>query len=149
MEKKTLSNTKPHAIIIEEESALSEIYQIALTQAGYFVQTFSNGKEAAEHLKKVSPRLLLLDLNLPGATGEEILKSIKGVPAHQDTKIFMITANARMGRHLASEVDILLEKPVRFKLLCRLAEKYKPERRKHSGVQTVKHQPISNPSLQI
>lgn len=151
MKKETHLGTMPHAMIIEDESALSEVYNIALTQAGYFVQTFNNGKDAAKHLSKVSPRLIVLDLNLPGATGEEILQVIKNEPAHQDTKIFLITSNVRMGRHLAEEVDIFLEKPVRFKLLCRLAEKYKPERYQPDidikNAPNVK--PISHPSISI
>ncbi len=125
---KITDGLRPHAIIVEDESSLSEIYKVALTQAGYFVQTIHNGTDAINHLKKVSPRLLLLDLNLPGASGDEILASIEDVDAYRDTKIFLISANARMGRHLASKVDLVLEKPVRFNLLIRLAEKYKPIR---------------------
>jgi len=149
METRTFLSTMPHAMIVEDESDLSAVYKMALMKAGYFVQTFNNGIDAAEHLKKVSPRLLLLDLNLPGASGEEILKSIKNVPAHQDTKVFLLTSNVQMGDHLATEVDILLEKPVRFKLLCRLAEKYKPERRKYRVEKLVTVQLTSKPSLQI
>lgn len=127
-ENKTTDGLRPHAIIVEDESSLSEIYKVALTQAGYFVQTIHNGTDAIKHLRKVSPRLLLLDLNLPGASGDEILDSIEDVDAYKDTKIFLISANARMGRHLANKVDLVLEKPVRFNLLIRLAEKFKPAR---------------------
>ncbi|MEM8862783.1 MAG: response regulator [Chloroflexota bacterium] len=147
METETFLSTMPHAIIVEDESALSEVYSMALTQAGYFVQTFSNGVDAAEHLKKVSPRLILLDLNLPGASGEEILRSMKDVPAHQDTKIFLLTSNARMGRHLAGEVDILLEKPVRYRLLYRLAEKFKPQRSQPKLESSPNLNPINHSSI--
>lgn len=119
----------PHAIIVEDESALTVVYAKALEAAGYYVQVFNNGSEALEHLKKVSPRLLLLDLSLPGANGEEILEAILDMPAHKYTKIFLISSNARLARHLFDKVDIVLEKPVRYKLLCRLAEKYKPKRK--------------------
>ena len=120
---------RPHAIIVEDESALSEIYSKALDQAGYYVESFRNGKEALVHLKKVSPRLLLLDLNLPGASGDEILESINKVKAFRDTKIFLISANPYLSQQFSGKVDLILEKPVGYSVLCRLAEKYKPRTR--------------------
>ncbi len=124
-----LNPMRPHAIIVEDEMALSEIYSKALEQAGYYVEAFRNGQDALVHLKKVSPRLLLLDLNLPGASGNEILDSIKKKKAFKDTKIFLISANPQLSLEFEGKVDLILEKPVGYSVLSRLAEKYKPIRK--------------------
>ena len=118
----------PHAVIVEDEEALSVAFQIALTQAGYYVQVIRDGRQAFKHLKNVSPRLLILDLNLPGVSGDEILKAVKELPAYKDTHIFVVTANTRLGQELEPLVDLVLEKPIRIKVLRQLAERYKPVR---------------------
>ncbi|MFK7801185.1 MAG: PleD family two-component system response regulator [Anaerolineae bacterium] len=118
----------PHAVIVEDEEALSVAFQMALTQAGYYVQVIRDGRQALKHLKNISPRLLLLDLNLPGVSGADILASIKELPAYKDTHIFLVTANTRLAQELEGSVDLVLEKPIGIKVLQRLAERYKPMR---------------------
>ena len=126
-EKKS-NEVKPHAIIVEDEKALATAYKIALTEAGYYVEHFNNGKKALKHLKNVAPRLLLLDLNLPEVSGDEILESIKRLRGYKDTYIFLISANYRLAEELADSADIVLQKPVGIRILQKIAERYKPLR---------------------
>ena len=122
---------KPHAIIVEDEEALATAYKIALTQAGYYVEHFKNGKKALKHLKNVAPRLLLLDLNLPEVSGDEILEAIKELKGYKDTYIFLITANYRLAEELSSSADMVLQKPIGIRILRKIAERYKPKKEKN------------------
>ena len=119
----------PHAIIVEDEPNFASIYRYALEQAGYYVEVIRNGLDALDHLKKVSPRLLILDLNLPGLGGDEVLKEIQRMRAYKDTKIFLATANVRLAQELSDRVDLVLEKPIDYKVLAKLAMKHKPTRK--------------------
>lgn len=124
---------KPHAIIVEDEQALATAYKIALTQAGYYVEHFTNGKKALKHLKNVAPRLLLLDLNLPEVSGDEILEAIKQLRGYKDTYIFLITANYRLAEELSASADIVLQKPIGIRVLRKIAERYKPAKEKNEA----------------
>lgn len=133
----------PHAIIVEDQKDLANAYSIALTQAGYFVKIISNGKEALKVLKSVSPRLLLLDLNLPEVSGDEILESIKDLPAYKHTRIFLISANTRMAQHLTDEVDLVLEKPIGIRVLKRLAARHSPNKKDQTLIDPPNDPPLT------
>ena len=49
-------------------------------EAQYFVVAAANGTEALEYAKLKRPDLILLDLMLPGLTGEEVLSQIEKIP---------------------------------------------------------------------
>lgn len=119
----------PHAIVVEDEKALATAYKIALTQAGYYVETYKNGKKALKHLQNVAPRLLLLDLNLPEVSGDEILEAISHLRGYKDTHILLITANYRLAEELTDSADLVLQKPISIRVLRNIVERYKPLKR--------------------
>jgi DNA-binding NarL/FixJ family response regulator len=57
-----------------------------------FVVHAANYSEAVELLKKLSPDMVLLDINLPDKSGIELLRTIK--EQYQEIKVFMITNQA-------------------------------------------------------
>lgn len=67
-------------LIIDDDVAIGNLEQDVLERAGYFVLRAYSGSEALLLLKNVRPNLILLDLMLPGISGEEVLSKIKGIP---------------------------------------------------------------------
>lgn len=66
--------------IIDDDCAIGDMLTEALTQEGYGVLRAYSGTEALYLLAQHKPDLVLLDLMLPGLTGEEVLSYIENIP---------------------------------------------------------------------
>jgi len=67
-------------LIIDDDVSISDMLSEALSEKGYAVQTAYSGTEALMLLSQSKPDLILLDLMLPGLSGEELLPKIKEIP---------------------------------------------------------------------
>lgn len=67
-------------LIIDDDVAIGNLEQEVLEREGYLVQRSYSGTEALLLLKEKKPDLILLDLMLPGMSGEGILPQIQGIP---------------------------------------------------------------------
>lgn len=67
-------------LIIDDDVAIGNLEQEVLEREGYLVQRANSGTEALLLLKEKKPDLILLDLMLPGMSGEDILPQIQGIP---------------------------------------------------------------------
>ena len=75
--------------------------ETSLDQAGFHVETASDGSAALHALRRRRPSLLVLDLMLPDRSGTEICREIRADPDLADLPIIMVTARS-------DEVDRLL-----------------------------------------
>ena len=87
-----------HILIIDDDVPIGGMLEEVLVREGYRVSRAYSGTEALLALSAQRPDLVLLDLMLPGLSGEEVLKSIRGIP--------VIVVSAKAG--LDSKVDLLL-----------------------------------------
>ena len=67
-------------LIIDDDKYINDMLSEALNDEGYAVLKAYSGTEALLILEKQRPDLVLLDLMLPGLSGEEILPKIKDIP---------------------------------------------------------------------
>ncbi|NLT09013.1 MAG: response regulator transcription factor [Ruminococcus sp.] len=70
----------PNILIIDDDAHINDIVSKALRSEGYSVSSAYSGTEALLLLTHQKPDLILLDLMLPGLTGEELLPQIKDIP---------------------------------------------------------------------
>ena len=66
-------------LIIDDDAAIGNLEQEVLERAGYAVLRAYSGTEALLLLKDSRPDLVLLDLMLPGLSGEEVLPQLQGI----------------------------------------------------------------------
>ena len=69
-----------HILIIDDDIHINEMLEEVLIQEGYQVSHAYSGIEALLFLANEKPDLILLDLMLPGLTGEEVLSQIEKIP---------------------------------------------------------------------
>lgn len=85
-------------LIIDDDVHIGNLLEETLSKEGYKTLRAYSGTEAVMILDTQRPDLVLLDLMLPGLSGEEVLKRIKGIP------VIVLSARADAG----SKVDLLL-----------------------------------------
>lgn len=69
-----------HILVIDDDIHISDMLFEILSKEGYKVSRAYSGTEAILFLSNQTPNLILLDLMLPGLSGEEVLKKINAAP---------------------------------------------------------------------
>ena len=69
-----------HIMIVDDDIHINQMLEEVLTSAGYKVTHAYSGTEALLLLPSTKPDLILLDLMLPGLSGEEIIEEISHIP---------------------------------------------------------------------
>jgi CheY-like chemotaxis protein len=84
-------------LIIDDNPQNLKLARLILTKQGYEVRTATDAEEALEALGAFLPRLILMDLQLPGMDGLTLTRRLKGDPARRDIPIVALTAYAMKG----------------------------------------------------
>jgi two-component system response regulator RegX3 len=79
----------PRVLLIEDEEGLASALEYQLTREGFDVDLVADGSLGLSHFKKKGADLILLDLMLPGMSGEEVCKEIR---KQSSVPIIMLTA---------------------------------------------------------
>jgi two-component system phosphate regulon response regulator PhoB len=79
-------------LVVEDESAISELIAINLRHAGFDVRVVASADEAQAQIDRVLPDLVLLDWMLPGLTGLQLARRWRGDARTRDLPIIMLTA---------------------------------------------------------
>lgn len=115
---------KPTVMIVEDEEALSTLLQYNLDKEGYKIVTASDGEEAALLIRETVPDLVLLDWMLPGLSGIELCRQLRGRPETRNMPIIIITARGEEAdriRGLDTGADDYVTKPFSMtELLARI-----------------------------
>ena len=106
-------------MIVDDDLSIGNLLEETLIGAGYQVARAYSGTEVLLALTKIKPDLILLDLMLPGLSGEELIPKLNGIP--------VIVVSAKVD--VDNKVDLLLNgaadyitKPFHTKeLLARIA----------------------------
>lgn len=86
--------SKPRILIIEDETALSEVLVYNLRREGYEPLTAHDGQEGLRKAQVAPPDLILLDLMLPVMNGFEVCRELKAGQRTRSIPILMLTAKS-------------------------------------------------------
>lgn len=80
----------PKLLVVDDEIDIVEVTKKFFTRRGIETFTASEGNEAIRIIQEQKPDLILLDYNLPGLSGKEILKMVRE-ELKLDTKVILVT----------------------------------------------------------
>jgi len=102
-------------LIIDDNPSNVKLARVLLENAGFEVRTAGDSDQALDVLRSFSPRLILMDIQLPGMDGLKLTRLLKDDPATRDAVIIAVTAYAMRGdeeRTKSAGCDGYISKPI-------------------------------------
>ena len=82
---------KPLLLLVDDDAAFRTVMAAELSRSGYDVRTAASGEDALAVCAKTEPHVILLDLQMPGISGLEVLKSLRD--RHAPGEVVMLTGH--------------------------------------------------------
>lgn len=114
-------------LIVDDNPINLKLEKILLTVEGYDVRTAADAEEALRLLEAYRPRLIMMDLQLPGMTGLELTRKLKSTKEYKDIIVLAVTAYAMKGdkeKAMAAGCDGYITKPIDTKTLPAVIANY-------------------------
>jgi CheY-like chemotaxis protein len=102
-------------LAVDDNPLNLELLRVMLKARGYDVRLAQNADEALTSLTEAPPRLILMDLQLPGRDGLSLTRQLRQDPAFADVVIVAVTSYAMKGdreRALEAGCDDYVTKPI-------------------------------------
>jgi len=121
LERSAASQSPPPTklLVIDDDPGILSLLESLLTKEGYAVVTADNGREGLAALERGRPDLILLDVQMPGMSGFEVLSKIR--ERDTDTPIIMVTGYGSEDvatQSMRLGADDYLAKPLRVRNIC-------------------------------
>jgi len=122
----------PRILVVDDHPSIAELMSQLLSLRGYDVVTAADAEEAEAEVRRQAPDLILSDVRMPGKSGYELCRVLKGDPATRLIPFVLITGlsdSADKLQGIEAGADDFLNKPVlaeeltaRVKSLLRVKE---------------------------
>lgn len=104
----------PDIIVVDDDPMVSNLSHDLLTDEGYKVCIVQDSMEAIETIRGKKPRLVIMDIMMPGISGMELCKRLKSDPELKKTKVVLVSgksfqAEKQQARELGC--DFFIQKP--------------------------------------
>jgi CheY-like chemotaxis protein len=102
-------------LVIDDNAINLKLLRVLLTGEGYDVRAAQDAEEALVILQSFEPRLILMDLQLPGMDGYELTRRLKATARTREIRVIAVTSYAMKGdeqRALQAGCDAYVSKPI-------------------------------------
>ena len=116
-------------LVADDDKEILDFVTRVVRSLGCSVTTAARGDEALELARTLRPRLLLLDVLMPGIDGTELCQTLRGDTALSALPIILLSAMGNKLEHVADQAGATdcLAKPLSIGALKSLVEKYLPQ----------------------
>jgi len=101
-------------LIVEDNLELGRLFVEVLRTESTRVELIQDGQVALEYLNKTKPDIVVLDMQLPSLSGDQILTHIRADERLKDIRVVVVTANEMMASIVDNQADLVLLKPVSY-----------------------------------
>jgi two-component system, cell cycle response regulator DivK len=126
----------PTILIIEDDEMSRELVRDVLVFHGCHVLEAGSAENGLKILEEQGPLVVLLDIQLPGMDGFEMLNRIRSTEALSQTRVVAVTASAMdhdRRRIMAAGFDAYVPKPVNIDELVATVSRLAGSSTKHAG----------------
>lgn len=85
----------PRILIVEDDLLNMELMTVVLEEQGYGTLQAANGEEAINMARAKWPDLIVMDINLPGLSGLDVIRQLKSDADLMDIPVIAVSAQAR------------------------------------------------------
>jgi two-component system cell cycle response regulator DivK len=113
--------SKPRILVVDDYRDGREMVAEYLTYHGFPLKEAQSGQEAIELSAAWQPRVILMDLQMPGMDGWEVTRRLKADPTTRDILVVALTAHAlkrEVDAARAAGCDAVVPKPYALSLLA-------------------------------
>jgi putative two-component system response regulator len=89
-----LEDSPGSVLVVDDDAQVRGLLIALLKPRGYVTATAASAEEAQEQLKTFRPDVILLDLHLPGKSGQDVLAQLRAEPITRLLPVIMITGGA-------------------------------------------------------
>ena len=136
-----IGEERPLVVLAEDNDDCRHVYGLILRHFGYDVAEVSSGEEAIEATRMLQPKLVLMDIGLPGIDGWEAGALLKADPRTSGVPLVAFSARISSTTDLVGRTDAFdgfILKPVSPRTLVDRVDAYLrllgPQRRSAAGV---------------
>lgn len=92
-------------LIAEDEPSILESLDFILRRAGWSISSVTDGDAVIDGVRRLKPRMLVLDVMLPKRSGFDILKHLRADADTEDLPVLILTAKGQQqDRRIAEEL---------------------------------------------
>ena len=119
-----MTMAKADILIVEDHPTMREAMRLVLEHEGFVIREAADGATALAMVREQQPDLMFLDLNIPAASGADVLQELKADPLTAGIRVIIVTATGEEGRDyvLALGADEYFTKPFSPTALLRTVE---------------------------
>jgi CheY-like chemotaxis protein len=112
-------------LIVEDHPTMRDAMRLVLEEDGHQVEEASDGEVGIAMVRDHAPDVVLLDLNIPVVSGDEVLETLKADPTTSEVLVVVVTATGEEGRRkaLSRGADGYITKPFSPLALLRTVER--------------------------
>jgi CheY-like chemotaxis protein len=105
---------RPSILIVDDYDDARDVWTTLLGAEGFHVLTAANGPDALATALSETPSLVVLDLSLPGMSGVEVARAIRGQKGERPMPLVALTGYSdpeHLAQARAAGFDLVLTKP--------------------------------------
>jgi CheY-like chemotaxis protein len=94
--------SKPIILVVDDDLPILALMRSLLREFGFEAVTAENGRQAIAEARSRRPSAVLIDRNMPGMTGDELIGALRKEPGMDDLPILIISGQAVSSTELAT-----------------------------------------------
>ena len=119
---------KKKILVVDDNAESRELLALVLRRSGYDITEAGTGLDAIEQAHATRPDLIIMDLGLPGITGDEATARLKADASTRNIPVIVNTGFHRgsvlVQRAIAAGAAVILHKPTPLKVFQQVARQY-------------------------